>query len=294
MFKSISRGLDSVKKYVEAQPIIFLALLFGFGLSYKTLFTHGTSNFHLFLIVNSLVSFVFLALLTTYFSKVLKHKGDKLIKDINFKSAFLLFYLTVVSNGLILFLDTASFKVKHGSKYSSLRERSLGDNHGTRYWTKFAYRGVKEEAMYQAMFTSVLIILTGIFYSLTNFMNHIVIESLFRLSLWSMFWSIIPVAGILGFFTMDLAAKAAKVTYLDLGKLIKTDPISTGGTIFFVGQRRIWPFFAAFVLFFSMMLLGKISLFNSAITSLIVALISVIAWLFFYEFGLKGSSSPIK
>lgn len=294
MFQFISNGLNSIKKYAKQYPMIFLALIFGFGLSYKTLFTHGINNFHLFLIVNSLISFIFLTCLNNYFGKVLKHKGDKLIKNINFKSTFLLFYLTVVSNGLILFLDTASFKVKHGSKYSSLRERSLGDNQRKISWSKFAHRGIKEEAMYHAMFTSILIILTGIFYSLNSIMNHIVIESLLRLSLWSMFWSVIPVAGILGFFTMDLTAKASRLAYVDLERLIKSDPVATGGTIFLVGQRRIWPFFAAFVLFFTMMLLGKISLFNAAITSLIVALISVIAWLFFYEFRLKGSSSPIK
>ncbi len=270
-----------------------MALLFGFALSYRTLFTHGTANFHLFLIVNSLVSFTFLTLLITYFRKILKYNGDKLIKNINLKSAFLLFYLTVVSNGLILFFDTASFKVKHGSRYSSLRERSLGDGHKSVRWTKFAHRGIKEEAKYQAILTLILIIFTSIFYSLNSFMNHIVIESLFRLSLWSMFWSVIPVAGILGLFTMDLTAKASRLVYVDLHRLLKNDPVSTGGTIFFIGQRRIWPFFAAFVLFFSMMLLGKISLFNAAITSLIVALLSVIAWLFFYEFGLK-KTSPIK
>ncbi len=293
MFKFVKKGLTSTKKYIEKYPTIVMSLIFGFGLSYKTLFTHGATNFHLFLIVNSLVSFIFITLLIKYFSKVLNHNGDALIKKMNLKSSFLLFYLTVVSNGLILFLDTANFGVKHGSKYSSLRDKSLGDGHTSIRWAKFSHRGIKEEGMYQALLTSILIILTGIFYFINSVTNSIVLESLFRLSLWSMFWSVIPVAAILGFFTMDLLGRTSKFVDIDLSYLRKGDPVSTGGTIFLVGQRRIWPLFTAFVLFFSMMLLGKISLINAIINSAIVALISFVAWLFFYEFGLKGTP-PIK
>ena len=272
MFKLISNALRSIRDYIEKYPLVSMSIMFGFALSYGSMFTYGTNYFHLFLIVNSLVSFIFLTILTKYFIKIVKHRGDKFTKKFVFMNSFLLFYLTIVSNGLILFLDTANFKIKHGSKYAPFTE-------------KLGRHGVREEAMYHALFTLILIILTGIFYSLNSFMNNIVIESLFRLSLWSMFWSVIPVAGIFGFLTMDLAGKASK--FLDLNINYKHTPMSTGGTVFFVGQRRIWPFFAAFVLFFSMMLLGKINLFNAAMSSLLVALISVIAWLIFYEYGLK-------
>ena len=272
MFKSIQKALHSIRDYGEKYPLVFMSIMFGFALSYKSMFTYGTNYFHLFLIVNSLVSFIFLTILTKYFIKIVKHKGDKFTKKFVFMNSFLLFYLTIVSNGLILFLDTANFRIKHGSKYAPFKE-------------KFGRHGVREEAMYHALFTLILIILTGIFYSLNSFMNNIVIESLFRLSLWSMFWSVIPVAGIFALFTMDLAGRASK--FLDVNIDFERAPTSTGGTIFFVGQRRIWPFFAAFVLFFSMMLLGKINLFNAAMSSLLVALISVIAWLIFYEYGLK-------
>ena len=272
MFKLIREALHSIRDYSEKYPLVFMSIMFGFALSYRSMFTYGTDYFHLFLIVNSLVSFIFLTILTKYFIKIVKHKGDKFTKKFVFMNSFLLFYLAIVSNGLILFLDTANFKIRHGSKYKPFEE-------------KLGRHGVREEAMYHALFTLILIILTGIFYFLNSFMNNIVIESLFRLSLWSMFWSVIPVAGIFAFFTMDLAGKASK--FLDVNINYKHAPTSTGGTIFFVGQRRIWPFFAAFVLFFSMMLLGKISLFNAAMSSLLVALISVIAWLIFYEYGLK-------
>ena len=193
---------------------------------------------------------------------------------------FLLVYLTIVSNGLILFLDTANFKIRHGSKYASFTE-------------KMGRHGIREEASYQAIFTLVLIVLTGIFYSLNSFIDHIVIESLFRLSLWSMFWSIIPVAGIFALFTMPLYGKASDLMNINLTKKFKNaSVIATGGTIFFVGQRRLWPLFAAFVLFFSLMLLGKIKLFSAITTSLIVGILSVIAWLFFYEYAHK--ETPIK
>lgn len=275
MFKLISKALHSIKDYTEKYPLASMSIMFGFALSYRSMFTYGTNYFHLFLIINSLVSFIFLTILTKYFIKIVKHRGDKFTKKFVFMNSFLLFYLTLVSNGLILFLDTANFKIRHGSKYASFKE-------------KMGRHGIKEEAMYHALFTLILIILTGIFYSLNSFTNNIVIESLFRLSLWSMFWSVIPVAGIFAFFTMDLAGRASH--FLDLNINFKRSPTSTGGTIFFVGQRRIWPFFAAFVLFFSMMLLGKINLFNAAMSSLVVALISVIAWLIFYEYGLKETA----
>ena len=272
MFKLIQNALHSIRDYTEKYPLISMSIIFGFALSYRSMFTYGTNYFHLFLIVNSLVSFIFLKVLTEYFIKIVRHKGDKFIKKFGFMNTFLLFYLAIVSNGLILFLDTANFKIKHGSKYKSSEP-------------KMGRHGIKEEAAYHALFTLILIISTGIFYYLTSFTNNIVIESLFRLSLWSMFWSVIPVAGIFSFFTMNLVGKASKMLYLSIN--YDRSPASTGGTTFLVGQRRIWPFFAAFVLFFSMMLLGKINLFNATVSSIIVALISVIAWLIFYEYGFK-------
>ncbi len=275
MFKPINQALNSLKDYIEKYPIIFSSIMFGFALSYRSIFTHGTSYFYLFLIINSFISFIFLTCLTKYFGKIVHHKGDKFTKNANLMNTFLLFYLTIVSNGLILFFDTANFKIRHGSKYASFKE-------------KMGRHGIKENAAYQAIFTLILIILTGIFYSLSSFMDHIVFESLFRLSMWSMFWSIIPVAGILSIFLMPLYGKAGEFVKMDLSKKFKNVSfLATGGTVFFVGQRRIWPLFAAFVLFFSMMLIGKINLFTATLNSLIIGLMSVIAWLFFYEYAQK-------
>ena len=253
----------------EKTPLIFSSLVFGFAISAGRILNKPFgigSVFEFFFGV--IVSYLFIVFTYRLFSRLLKKTHARVERAVNNINLIASFMLAISTGGSILFMDLLNTNIRFVRPYKAFQKKG-------RY-------NVEDEAWYRFMFILVFMVMTAVFYGLQVFAPNILFEFLFKLSIWNMIWSVVPLFGLFSFFIM--------VTITDT---LATDAEhyirATGATKMFVGSSRVWSFIMPLSITFGLMLLFNFGLIFSFLIAFSLATLILLLWMGLIDFPMKRS-----